>query len=161
MAWGGREEERELQVERERESVSMHFSYLGVLIFIKLVWLHTHTHTYRLSLHWVTVNLNFRQASSIKPLMAEQRRHVLCVGDGGNWTHSVQVKRLDPAFALTTWPRGLLNFKLCIKCYGQQRLRLRLPAGRRTAVSTQDIRPLGLQNKLLRDCVSDVFTGRG
>ncbi len=27
-------------------------------------------------------------------------------GNAGNWTHAVQVKRLDPAFALPTKPRG-------------------------------------------------------
>ncbi len=41
-----------------------------------------------------------RQASFIKPLMAEQRRHVSCVGDGRNWTHAVRVKWLNPSFAL-------------------------------------------------------------
>ncbi len=49
-----------------------------------------------------------RQASFVKPLMAEQRRHVSCVGDGGNWTHAVKVRMwLDPDFALTTQLRGL------------------------------------------------------
>ncbi len=32
-----------------------------------------------------------KQASFIKQLMAEQRRHILCVGDGWNWTHTVWV----------------------------------------------------------------------
>ena len=33
-----------------------------------------------------------RQARFIKPLMAEQQRHISCVGDGRNWTHAVIVK---------------------------------------------------------------------
>ncbi len=40
-----------------------------------------------------------RQACFIKTLMAEQRRHVLCVGDGWNRTHAV------PAFALTSFQK--------------------------------------------------------
>ncbi len=52
------------------------------------------------------IRIDNRQASFIKPLMAEQRRHISCVGDGGNRTHAVQVKELDLAFALTTQLRG-------------------------------------------------------
>ncbi len=32
-----------------------------------------------------------RQASFIKPLLAEQQRHVSCVGAGRNWTHAFRV----------------------------------------------------------------------
>jgi hypothetical protein len=52
----------------------------------------------------------YRQASFIWPLMAEQRRHILCVGNGWNWTHTAQVKGLDPAFALTTRLRGRYTY---------------------------------------------------
>ena len=57
-----------------------------------------------------------QEASFIKLLMAKQRRHVSRIGDGGNWTHAVQVRMwLDPVFALTTRLRGqskLESFKL-------------------------------------------------
>ncbi len=65
-----------------------------------------------------------RHASFIKPLMAEQRRHVLCVGVGGNWTHSDQVRMwLDPAFALTARLRGwsAVSTRLLWQTYYQRR----------------------------------------
>ena len=44
-----------------------------------------------------------RQATFIEQLMTEQRRHVSCVGDGGNRTHDVQVGRLNSTFALANY----------------------------------------------------------
>ena len=48
-----------------------------------------------------------KQASFIKLLMAEQWRHISCVGDGWNWTHTVQVRMwLDTTFAFNHLAKG-------------------------------------------------------
>ncbi len=93
--------------------------------------MHTHTyintHTYQIlktcrfmymrSMYMRYRNANShtgRQACFIKQLIAEQRRHVSCVGDGGNWTHAVQVRIwLDTAFAFnhSARLRGRLTYR--------------------------------------------------
>ena len=68
------------------------------------------TYQKKYAMHWkqyAKQEILCRQTSFIIQLTAEQRRHVSCFGDGGNWTHAARVTMwLDPAFALTTRRRG-------------------------------------------------------
>ncbi len=68
--------------------------------------------TYIMHIVHVLLRHLYRQASFVKPLMAEQRRHVSCVGDGWNRTHAVQVKGLDPAFAKGAVYILLINYNM-------------------------------------------------
>ncbi len=64
-----------------------------------------------------TIKSLCRQASFVKPLMAEQIRHKSCVGNGGNWIHAVQVRMwLDTTFTLTTRLRGAVKSLCIISC---------------------------------------------
>ena len=57
----------------------------------------------RASLRHRDYNMHYdnRQASVIKPLLVEQRRHVQCVGAGRHWAHAVRVRVTGYRFHLS------------------------------------------------------------
>ena len=84
--------------------------YWYILVYTILQYMTVYISIWRYMTVYSSIWRYIRQASFIKPLMTEQRRHVSCVGDGGNWTHAIQVRMwLDPAFAFNHSAKGAVT----------------------------------------------------
>ncbi len=79
--------------------------HLLIILILLIAWLYIIWIYYQYHL----LTKKYQESCFIKPLMAEQRRHVSCVGESGSWTHAVRVKfyvLTAPRLRLSQLPQG-------------------------------------------------------